>query len=352
MKTSNIFIGFLISCLLFSCEQKKSISETDIIAEGEIPNLVIDNKNIVHLTYGKGDSILYCYSSNKGKSFSTSVLVDTMSGLFSFAMRGPQIAVANNTVVIIAADQKGNIFSWQKDASGKWLKGARVNDIDTIAKEGLTALGSDANKNLVAVWLDLRNGNKNNLYGSTSSNNGKTWTKNFMIYTSPDGHICECCKPSIAINGNNVFVMFRNWVKGNRDLYLIKSSDGGETFTAAEKLGTDNWQLNGCPMDGGGLAIADNIVQTVWRRKNKIYACEIGKEEKEIAEGKSCTIASAGNKSAYAWVQKGEIICLLPDGKKAEVGSGSLPALKFVSKKEVLCVWEEDKKIKKKLIQL
>lgn len=118
-------------------------------------------------------------------------------------------------------------------------------------------------------------------------------------------------------------------------------------------MGTGSWQLNGCPMDGGGLAIAgNNIVQTVWRRKNKIYTCGTGKEEKEIGEGKSCTIASYGNKNVYAWVQNGKVICLLPYGKKQEVGKGNLPVLKFVNEKEVLCVWEQDKNIMRSLIQL
>ncbi len=355
MKENNLFVVFLISFLLFSCNEKKkdNLPAIQTIAQGEIPNVCSDSKNVIHLTYGKGDSILYCYSSDEGKTFSSSVLVDTITKLFSFAMRGPQIAAANNTVVIIATDQSGNIFSWQKEASGKWLKGSRLNDVDTIAKEGLTALGSDGNKTLVAVWLDLRNEKHNNLYGTRSSDGGKTWSKNFMVYTSPDGHICECCKPSVAINGNNVFVMFRNWVNGSRDLYVIKSTDGGATFGTAEKSGTGSWKLNGCPMDGGGLAIDDNnIAQTVWRRNNKIYACEMGKEEKEIGEGKNCTITSAGDKKVYAWVQNEKVMCLLPGGKELEVGTGSLPVLKFVNEKQVLCIWEQDKNIKSGLIQL
>ena len=353
MKAINIFLLFLIFSLFFSCKEKNKISTAQIIAQGEIPNLSVDNKNVIHLTYGNGDSILYSYSSDEGKTFSSPDLVDTIPGLFSFAMRGPQIAAANNTIVIIATDKKGNIFSWLKDGSGKWMKDARINDVDTIAKEGLTALGSDGNKNFVAVWLDLRNDRKNNLYGTRSEDGGKTWSKNFMVYTSPDGHICECCKPSVTINGKNVFVMFRNWVNGNRDLYLIKSSDGGATFGVAEKLGTGSWQLNGCPMDGGGLAIAgDNTAETVWRRKNKIYACENGKEEREIGEGKSCTIATAAGKNVYAWIQDGKVVCLLPDGKKKVVGTGNLPVLKFVNEKEVLCVWEENKNINSTLIQL
>lgn len=351
----NLLLTLLIFLLLFSCKEKEknNLPVTQTIAQGEIPNVCIDNKNGIHLTYGKGDSILYCYSSDEGKTFSPSILVDTRPKLFSFAMRGPQIAAANNTVVIMAADQKGDIFSWQKTESGRWIRSSRLNDVDTIAKEGLTALGSDGNKNLVAVWLDLRNKKQNNLYGTRSSDGGKTWSKNFMVYTSPDGHICECCKPSVAIDGNNVFVMFRNWMKGSRDLYLSKSLDGGTTFSAAEKLGNDTWQLNGCPMDGGGLAIADhNSVQTVWRRKNKIYACAMGEEEKELGEGKSCSIASSGNKNVYAWVQKGKVVCLLPGGKKQEIGEGNLPVLKMMNDKQVLCVWEQDKNIRSMLIEL
>lgn len=353
MKAINIFLLSLIFSLFFSCKEKNNIPTAQVIAQGEIPNLSVDNKNVVNLTYGKGDSILYSYSSDEGKTFSYPVLVDTIPGLFSFAMRGPQIAASDSSIVIIATDQKGNIFSWLNDASGKWLKNGRVNDVDRIAKEGLTALGSDGNKNLVAVWLDLRNDHKNNLYGSRSMDGGKTWSKNFTVYTSPDGHICECCKPSVTINGKSVFVMFRNWVNGSRDLYLIKSSDGGTTFGSAEKLGTGTWQLNGCPMDGGGLAVSgDNIAATVWRRKNKIYACENGKDEKEIGEGKGCTITSAYGKNVYAWVQDGKVVCLLPGGKKMEVGKGSLPVLKFVNEKGVLCVWEENKNINSTLIQL
>ena len=49
--------------------------------------------------------------------------------------------------------------------------------------------------------------------------------------------------------------MFRNNVNGSRDEYLVESRDGGRSFAAARKLGSGTWPLNGCPMDGGGLAI-------------------------------------------------------------------------------------------------
>jgi Neuraminidase (sialidase) len=90
----------------------------------------------------------------------------------------------------------------------------------------------------------------NKIFGAKSTDGGKTWGKNIMIYASPDTTVCECCKPSVVMKGNNIYVMFRNWLNGNRDLHIIQSTDIGLNFGQAQKLGAGSWTLNGCPMDG------------------------------------------------------------------------------------------------------
>src|SRR5207249_5361510 len=127
-------------------------------------------------------------------------------------------------------------------------------------------------ENALAVWLELRENKQNKIFGEKSNDSRKTWSKNSLIYASPDSTVCECCKPSVAMKGTAVYVMFRNWLNGNRDLYLIRSSDGGNTFGHAQKLGNGNWALNGCPMDGGGLTINKNgDPETVGKRQSKIF---------------------------------------------------------------------------------
>ena len=44
-----------------------------------------------------------------------------------------------------------------------------------------------------------------------------------------------------------------NSLDGNRDMYLVRSEDGGRTFGPPEKLGAGTWKLAACPMDGGDL---------------------------------------------------------------------------------------------------
>jgi hypothetical protein len=350
MKPLNFVPIVIVFFISVRCNNQVSLKSSDFIAQGQMPSLARDKYDRIHVVYGSGDSVLYS-SSDNGNTFSKPTLVAILTGLAASHMRGPQIAAASNGLVAIACTTYGNILSYSSDGEGKWTPGSRVNDIDSTAKENLIALGAEGN-NAFAVWLDLRD-KHNKIFGARSSDGGKTWSKNIMVYASPDTTVCECCKPSVVIKGQNVYVMFRNWLNGNRDLYLINSSNGGVSFEEAQKLGTGNWPLNGCPMDGGGLALNKNgNPETVWNRKGVIYACEPGKEEKKIGEGRNCTMESVNGKNVYAWVQDGNVIVMKPKGMNKNLGKGQLPALKAVNNEHVLCVWEKDKQIHKAVVEL
>lgn len=345
------FLGLLILSLL-SWKKKDPNVATSIIARGQMPNVINDKSGNLHLVYGNGDSILYCISTDGGHNFSKPSLVATVNNLMLAYSRGPQIAATDAGITVIASNTAGDIFSFAKISSERWSSPSRVNDVDTIAKEGLMALSGDKNL-LYAVWLDLRGNRRNKIAGASSTDGGKTWSKNKLIYSSPDSTVCECCKPSVYVKNNTVKVMFRNWLQGNRDLYLIQSSDNGASFGQAVKLGNDSWALNGCPMDGGGLFVTDDSkTQTVWRRKSTIYAEEPGKPEKAIGEGKSCTLTAVANNLTYAWVDKGEITCMLPGGSKISLGKGGFPVLKPANNKAAFCVWEDNKQIKAATVAL
>jgi len=342
----NRFLLGLLLILLAACSGKRSQSDF-VIAQGQMPSIATDANNNIHLVYGVGDSIMYTYSNDKGRSFVPPVVIDTLADLVDYATRGPQIAATKSTVTVIAVNRSGNIFSFVKEGSGKWVKTAKVNDADTVNKEGFLGLAANEN-NLFAIWPDLRDDDHQKIYGARSSDGGKTWTSNILVYRSPDSSICECCKPSVTMRNNNVYVMFRNWLNGNRDLYLVQSGDNGNSFGNAQKLGTGSWHLNGCPMDGGGLAISDNgVVQTVWRRRNKIYTATPGSNEKELGEGKGCTIETVNGENIYAWTDSNaNLVCLLPQGTTKIIGKGNLPLLRSLGDDEVICVWEDDKSIK------
>lgn len=352
MKALSLLAMVFIIVFFSACtEQKKSAAEQLIIAQGQMPAVAKDNSGKLHLVFGTGDSIMYTVSTDNGISFSTPALIDVLPELVASHTRGPQITASDNGLTVIACNGPGNIFCYTKNDTGKWKSGARVNDVDTVSKEGLMALSGDG-QNTFAVWLDLRD-KHNKIFGAKSNDGGASWLPNSLIYASPDSTVCECCKPSVLVKGTDVYVMFRNWLNGNRDLYLMHSADAGKSFGQAQKLGNESWALNGCPMDGGSLAIDNNgNLQTVWRRQGKIFLCEPGKPEIELGEGKGCTMELIGEKKVYAWTEKGEVICLLPGGKKELLGKGQQPIIKIMNDKQIICIWEDEKQIHRSILQI
>ncbi|MCW3089392.1 MAG: exo-alpha-sialidase [Ferruginibacter sp.] len=348
----NTLLIALTLCSFFSCTEKKSYTKPDfVIANGQMPGIAKDQQKKIHLVYGSGDSIMYSYLSANDTSFSAPALVAVLPDLAASHTRGPQIACSDNGLTVTACNAEGDIFSYN-NVSANWVATARVNDADTVAKENLMSLGGDGKYNY-SVWLDLRGNRQNKIYGARSDDGGKTWSANKLIYASPDSTVCQCCKPSVLVKGNNVYVMFRNWLNGNRNMYLIQSADGGKIFGNAEKLGTGNWKLNGCPMDGGAMAIGDNAtIQTVWRREGKVYAAQPGLPEKEIGEGKGCTVEIVNGNSMYAWVADGLVTVTASDGKMHRLGKGSQPILKDLNEGQMICIWEYEKQIHAAIFEL
>ena len=296
-----VLMAFVIVAVFASCTQEPEPINNVFIGSGQMPSVAKDSLGNLHIVYGSSDSLLYVSSVNGGKFFSHPELVARLNLLVTSSMRGPKIAAGKYGPVIAACNKAGNIFSYTKLAAGGWLQTARINDEDTVAKEGFIAMAA-AGDHMYITWLDLRGNKKNKIAGALSDDAGKSWSKNTIVYSSPDSSVCECCKPSVAMQGENVYIMFRNWLQGNRDLYLVQSGDGGNHFGPAGKLGAGNWALNGCPMDGGGLAINNKgVVETVWRRNSSIYSCEAGMPETIIGEGKGCSIETMNGKNVYAW---------------------------------------------------
>ena len=296
------------------------------------------------IVYGGGTGIYFTSSLDQGVSFGPRVKVAEAGGLALGRHRGPRAVILRDSIVITAVADKGDLIAWRStDGGRKWARTGVVNDVPQAAREGLHAMVGDTRGNLFAAWLDLR-AKGTQLYGARSTDGGVTWSKNVLIYASPDGTICQCCDPSLAIDGKGqIQVMWRNALSGSRDLYLAHSADGVH-FSPAEKLGEGTWKLDACPMDGGGIAVDHGEVVTAWRRGSELFLAKAGQAEKRLAEGKDVAIA-AGAKGIYVAWAGGKGLQLLAPGAKAPVqlaAEGGYPNLVTLSDGSVLAAWEDN----------
>src|ERR1044071_5554270 len=97
-------ISLVLLMILGACSGKRSESG-QVIAQGQMPAIATGANKNIHLVYGIGDSIMYTYSIDKGRSFAPPVVIDTLTDLVDYATRGPQIAVTKNSVTVIAVNR-------------------------------------------------------------------------------------------------------------------------------------------------------------------------------------------------------------------------------------------------------
>ncbi len=225
----NLFLSFLMPVLIPPAKEG---------TPNRMPHLAASD-GVIALVYGSGRAILSAHSVDRGATFSKPVVVAELPVLPLTRHRGPRPVLIGRTMLVSAIGGKtvaagphahglpadGDLFVWRSEDLGKtWSEGVRINDVPGAAREGLHAFAADAQGNVAVVWLDLRE-TGTRLFGSYSKDAGRTWSKNVLVYQSPDGTICQCCHPSLLALGNGEFaVMFRNAVGGARDMYLAREA--------------------------------------------------------------------------------------------------------------------------------
>jgi hypothetical protein len=313
-----------------------------------------EHNGVVALVSGQGKSIRFALSSN-AETFSPPVTIAELPVLALGRHRGPRVAFAKDAILVTAIGGSklatgthahglpadGSLFAWRSTDQGKtWSQPITVNDVPAAAREGLHSLAADSQGNALLVWLDLR-ATGTQLYASVSHNSGQTWSKNFLLYQSPGGTICQCCHPSLLALGQGEFaVMFRNALQGNRDMYVARVK--GTTVTQpAAKAGQQSWALDACPMDGGGLALSQGRLLTAWRRATEIFLAPENQPETRLGEGKDVALAARGAKHFALWSTPTGIQAQITGHPRTLSQSGAYPTVVALPDGTALAAWEE-----------
>lgn len=275
------------------------------------PQLAVSANGTLAVTFGRETNVFLVRSTDAGQTFSEPVLVGALPKLALGMRRGPRVVSSPRGLAISAISHAdGNLVAWHSGDDGKtWAPAVRVNSAEGSAREGLHAMTDDADGNAYLAWLDLRNG-KTELWMASSADGGKSWGENRLVYKSPSGSICECCHPSLAVDGQGrLWAMWRNSIAGARDMFMSMSADGGRTFSEARKLGVASWTLPTCPMDGGQIVVGtDRTPQTVWRRNRSIVMTDVTGEKTLSLSGTQPVGVIAGETAYWLWQQGPELI--------------------------------------------
>jgi hypothetical protein len=321
------------------------LGAASLVFAGVQPQLAAAGDQL-YLVFGKGDAVSVARSTDAGTTFGEPVALPVRGRLALGMRRGPRIAATPRAVLVTAitgvrgggADGDVQLFR-STDGGATWTPALVINDVPGAAREGLHAMAANEAGLVVVAWLDLR-AEGTRVYTATSRDHGATWSPDVVAYQSPSGTVCECCHPSVAVDARGrIAVMFRNSLDGNRDMYVVRSSDG-RTFSPAGRLGTESWSLNACPMDGGSVSLAGNGVVATWRRDDAVFLTTDAVPERKLATGRDPVIAVAGAHQDIAWAGAAGVELLRDGAAPLPLGAGRFPAVLAFDTRTVVA-WED-----------
>ena len=106
------------------------------------------------------------------------------------------------------------------------------------------------------VWGDLRDGTWENYY-KRSTDGGTSWGADLRL-TNNDG--AHSLNSSVAVSGTSVHVVWTETRDGNPEIYTMRSTDGGTSWSSDLRLSTND----GADSYNPSMAISGNRVHVVW----------------------------------------------------------------------------------------
>ena len=211
--------------------------------------------------------IRYLSSDDGGEHWSSAVDVATNTQPLAVRGNDVQIAVAGDNLVAVwqvkgELPSMGAMVSYYSHDAGKtWHQGTNPA-VDNNGDQAHIDVIADKQGIFHAVWLaDPEENGYQSLRYARSLDGGEHWQASQKL----DDSTCSCCWNTLAVSPNGELnILYRDMKL--RDMALMQSANNGETWQRTSTVGKFNWQFDGCPHIGGGLAIAEDhtLYSTVW----------------------------------------------------------------------------------------
>lgn len=153
-----------------------------------------------------------------------------------------------------------------KAADSTWGQSILLNEDHVQAEHGFVSI-MPYGENFIASWLDGRNTvNENKALNQMTVraaiiNPEGNKLEEYLI----DDRVCDCCQTSIAVPDDGPVIVYRDRSEDEkevRDISIVRLQD--TIWSAPKVISKDNWQLNGCPVNGPRASAYKNTVAVAW----------------------------------------------------------------------------------------
>jgi len=161
--------------------------------------------------------------------------------------------------------------SQSQDDGKSWTKPIVPHRDNTQTEHGFVSLVPLSDGRLGAVWLDGRN-MKNIKDSDEHAPAPESMTLRYAAIDAEgkmsdeaelDERVCECCQTSAAVTSEGPIAVYRDRSQTEvRDIHVVRQVNG--SWTKPQPVFADNWQINGCPVNGPAIAADGERVAVAW----------------------------------------------------------------------------------------
>ena len=157
------------------------------------------------------------------------------------------------------------------DGGKTWSPPVVPHRDNTQTEHGFVSLIPLSDGRLGAVWLDGRNMKdmkETDEHAPAAASMTLRYAAidaqgNLSDESELDNRVCECCQTSAAVTSDGPIAVYRDRSPSEvRDIYIVRQVNGA--WSAPQAIYADNWQINGCPVNGPSVAVDGRRVVVAW----------------------------------------------------------------------------------------
>lgn len=225
------------------------------------------------------------------------------------------------------------------DGGKTWSQPLVPHRDETLTEHGFVTMFPAKDGSLGAIWLDGREMKMGtDEHGSMTLRYATIRRDGTLVdETVLDTKVCECCQTSAALTDNGPIIVYRDRSDEEvRDIYVIRWQRG--RWSEPRPVHRDNWQINGCPVNGPSVAALGKRIAVAWftaandaARVRVAFSADAGETFSEpitVDDGRPVgrvdVLLLSDGSAMVCWLEKLDeggavrVRRVWPDGKRAE----------------------------------
>ena len=246
-------------------------------------------------------------------SWSTAKTITQRRNFFVNWADTPQVAISEDGSFVSTWLQKsgGDTYAYDIgvarsiDSGHTWTMLGTLNDDRVKGEHGFVSM-VPSEGGIRAIWLD---GRAMASEGHGHESGGDMSLRTAMITdtigesSQLDNRTCECCPTTLAVTPEGVLAAYRDRdADDRRDISLVRLN--GNTWSAPADLHRDDWQINGCPVNGPDIDALGQQVVIAWYTGGEnpgVFTARSSDGGKTFAAPQSVGTEDAIGRVAIAW---------------------------------------------------